>query len=184
MVFTIFEPGPVGRVPVMRFFPLGYRGIFVLDCLPHLGEQALGALRQPIGLMHSARRVGRQTVKQIEQFLLLPKERYVDGEARGISMQRERMVSGKTSGIELRRRSRELLGGSSSVFRNAFAAWVTIRSASEMTATLRRPSLDRIWSACSRLRIWSIESRAISTPGWRDECPVRRPQKFRPPARR
>ena len=63
MVFTIFEPCPVGRVPVMRFFPLRGRGVFVLDCLPHLGEQALDALRQSIGLVHAARRAVRQTVE-------------------------------------------------------------------------------------------------------------------------
>src|SRR4029453_7620693 len=77
VVFTIFQPSPVGCVPVTRFFTLGCRGIFVLDCLPHMGEQALESLRQAIGLVHSTRRDRRQAVEQLKQFLLLYRERFV-----------------------------------------------------------------------------------------------------------
>src|SRR5207245_8010439 len=79
--------------------------------------------------------------------------------ARGSAMHRERIVSGSASGKALSRSSKESLGGSSNVLRNAFAACGCSLSASEMIATLRRELLARICSACSRRRICSITIR-------------------------
>src|ERR1051326_3929122 len=53
-------------------------------------------------------------------------------------MHRDRIVSGNASGKALKRSSKESLGGSSNVLRNALAAWTTSRSASGIIAHLQR----------------------------------------------
>ena len=74
-------------------------------------------------------------------------------------MQRERMVCRTASRRVVVRTMWQPDGGSSSVFKKAFAASGWSRSASWITATLLAPRSGFIWIACSRSRIWLMRIR-------------------------
>ena len=77
----------------------------------------------------------------------------------GSRTQRERMVGSSRCGFAVSNSSSVFCGGSSRVFKKAFAAWSFIRSASVMTPTLQAPPGAARCRVCSRLRISSTPMR-------------------------
>src|SRR5207248_1533639 len=113
---------------VARFLLLQGRRVFVPDLLANGIEQGLDSLRNPIGPFDPRDFSAAVAHNKRNNSISCGEGTISDAVRRGRLKQRETIVSGNASGRAVSKRRSEFCGGSSSVFKNALAAWVCIRS--------------------------------------------------------